>query len=49
MGERKVLNKYFAPDFDPYNMPRVKVRSCLCMARRHLRGQSARGPLLDRL
>ena len=26
MGERKVLNKYFAPDFDPENMPRLKVR-----------------------
>ena len=27
MAERKVLNKYYPPDFDPGNMPKVKVRT----------------------
>ncbi|KAI9194562.1 hypothetical protein LWI28_007127 [Acer negundo] len=55
MGERKVLNKYYGPDFDPSKLPRIrrggsnnhrqmKVRMMLPMTVRFVATSSTEGP-----
>ena len=47
MGERKVLNQYYPPDFDPSKLPRVKRAEANMLKVRCvlLRGGEERGAL----